>query len=89
MVVPFENVFVKLHGWLMMGKVLKSARESAHSLHIHQSSPADVNQKPETLEPEKCAGWDLYEWNNLPKPLFGPLKDMVQSGFNPFPTTAS
>ncbi|KAF3619278.1 Nudix hydrolase 1 [Capsicum baccatum] len=50
---------------------------------------ADVNQKPETLEPEKCAGWDWYEWNNLPKPLFGPLEDMVQSGFNPFPTSAS
>ncbi|PHT34198.1 Nudix hydrolase 1 [Capsicum baccatum] len=38
---------------------------------------ADVNQKPKILEPEKCAGWDWYEWNNLPKPLFGPLEDMV------------
>ncbi|XP_047255355.1 geranyl diphosphate phosphohydrolase isoform X4 [Capsicum annuum] len=23
---------------------------------------ADVNQKPETLEPEKCAGWDWVVW---------------------------
>ncbi|CAN4121927.1 unnamed protein product [Withania somnifera] len=48
-----------------------------------------VHIKPETLETEKCAGWDWYERNNLPKPLFCPLEDMVQSGFNPFPTTAS
>ncbi|KAL3367840.1 hypothetical protein AABB24_008953 [Solanum stoloniferum] len=62
--------------------------EKVHIVCIFiRAVPADVNQKPETLEPEKCAGWDWYEWNNLPKPLFGPLEDMVQSGFNPFPTT--
>lgn len=64
--------------------------EKVHTVCIFiRAVPADPNKQPETLEPEKCAGWDWYEWNNLPKPLFGPLQDMVQSGFNPFPTTAS
>ncbi|CAN4121931.1 unnamed protein product [Withania somnifera] len=64
--------------------------EKVHTVCIFiRAVLADPNQKPETLEPEKCAGWDWYEWNNLPKPLFGPLEDMVQSGFNPLPTTAS
>lgn len=46
---------------------------------------ADPNQTPQNLEPEKCEGWDWYEWQNLPHPLFGPIKNMVVDGFNPFP----
>ncbi|PHU04464.1 Nudix hydrolase 1 [Capsicum chinense] len=45
---------------------------------------ADVNQKPKILEPEKCVGWDWYKWNNLPKPLFGPLEDMVPKWLQSF-----
>ncbi|GFZ16165.1 nudix hydrolase 1 [Actinidia rufa] len=46
---------------------------------------ANPQQVPQNIEPEKCGGWDWYDWNNLPKPLFGPLETMVQGGFNPFP----
>ncbi|KAK6134012.1 hypothetical protein DH2020_032201 [Rehmannia glutinosa] len=46
---------------------------------------ADHNQMPQNVEPEKCEGWDWYDWNDLPRPLFGPLETMAQSGFNPFP----
>ncbi|KAJ0095926.1 hypothetical protein Patl1_16533 [Pistacia atlantica] len=42
-------------------------------------------QVPQTLEPDKCYGWDWYNWEDLPNPLFWPLEKMVQSGFNPFP----
>ncbi|XP_022968432.1 geranyl diphosphate phosphohydrolase-like [Cucurbita maxima] len=42
-------------------------------------------QTPLNLEPDKCGGWDWYEWDSLPQPLFGPIKAMVMEGFNPFP----
>lgn len=45
----------------------------------------DPQQVPQTLEPDKCYGWDWYAWDDLPNPLFWPLEKMVQSGFNPFP----
>ncbi|CAL5399541.1 unnamed protein product [Camellia sinensis] len=45
----------------------------------------DHDQVPQNHEPEKCGGWDWYDWNNLPKPLFGQLENMLQGGFNPFP----
>ncbi|KAL0396844.1 UNVERIFIED_CONTAM: Nudix hydrolase 1 [Sesamum calycinum] len=45
---------------------------------------ADPRQIPQNLEPEKCEGWDWYDWENLPRPLFGPLETMAQTGFNPF-----
>ncbi|KAK1425599.1 hypothetical protein QVD17_20953 [Tagetes erecta] len=48
---------------------------------------ADPNQKPQNIEPDKCEGWEWYDLNNLPKPLFEPLRKMLQDGFNPFPIT--
>ncbi|KAH7533682.1 hypothetical protein FEM48_Zijuj04G0157400 [Ziziphus jujuba var. spinosa] len=45
----------------------------------------DPLQEPENLKPTKCDGWDWYEWDNLPKPLFWPVQKMVKEGFNPFP----
>ncbi|XP_050117091.1 geranyl diphosphate phosphohydrolase-like [Malus sylvestris] len=45
---------------------------------------ADEDQEPRNMEPNMCDGWDWYEWDNLPKPLFWPLEKAVQTGFNPF-----
>lgn len=47
---------------------------------------SDPDQLPQTLEPDKCDGWDWYDWNDLPKPLFEPLEIMVHTGFCPFPS---
>lgn len=47
---------------------------------------ADPHQVPENLEPHKCDGWDWYDWDNTPKPLFPPLQKMVEEGFSPFPS---
>ncbi|OWM89391.1 nudix hydrolase 1 [Punica granatum] len=46
----------------------------------------DGEHVPQNLEPDKCFGWDWYDWDNLPSPLFWPLEKMVLSGFNPFPS---
>ncbi|KAK4479863.1 hypothetical protein RD792_015406 [Penstemon davidsonii] len=45
----------------------------------------DQNQMAQNLEPEKCEGWDWYDWKNPPQPLFGPLHTMAENGFSPFP----
>ncbi|KAK6251681.1 hypothetical protein QUC31_013401 [Theobroma cacao] len=59
----------------------------AHYVTIFlRSVLADPNQVPQNLEPNKCHGWDWYDWDNLPQPLFWPLEKMVRSGFNPFPS---
>ncbi|XP_021718226.1 nudix hydrolase 1-like [Chenopodium quinoa] len=50
-----------------------------------RSSLTNTDQVPQNVEPEKCDGWDWYDWDNLPQPLFWPLEKMVNSGFNPFP----
>ena len=45
----------------------------------------DVHPQPLNLEPEKCAGWGWYSWDEkLPTPLFGPLALAREQGFDPF-----
>ncbi|KAI3778877.1 hypothetical protein L2E82_08265 [Cichorium intybus] len=51
-----------------------------------RASLSDPDQLPENMEPDKCYGWDWYDWKNLPQPLFRPLETMLKSGLNPFPT---
>ncbi|MCI08355.1 nudix hydrolase 1-like [Trifolium medium] len=41
-------------------------------------------QVVQNLEPEKCDGWDWFEWEKLPQPLFWPLEKMLKGGFDPF-----
>lgn len=43
----------------------------------------DVVGDPETREPEKCAGWEWFRWDDLPEPLFQPLRSLRELGFVP------
>ena len=36
------------------------------------------------MEPKKCEKWDWFNWNNLPKPLFTSLDNLIKQGFKPF-----
>lgn len=36
--------------------------------------------EPQLLEPEKCEGWEWFEWNCLPKPLLSTIDPIVESG---------
>ncbi|KAL8218589.1 hypothetical protein R6Q57_021962 [Mikania cordata] len=63
--------------------------EAAKQLHLvavyMRASLADPEQLPQNIEPEKCYGWDWYDWKNLPQPLFRPLETVLKSGFSPLP----
>ncbi|MFO8083615.1 MAG: NUDIX hydrolase [Desulfobacterales bacterium] len=37
----------------------------------------------ELKEPEKCSGWEWFQWCFLPEPLFLPLKNLLKQGFKP------
>ena len=40
--------------------------------------------KVKLMEPKKCEKWDWFEWNDLPKPLFQPIENLLRQGFSPF-----
>jgi 8-oxo-dGTP diphosphatase len=43
----------------------------------------EVVGEPANLEPDKCVGWEWYDWHALPAPLFGPLESLHAMGFVP------
>ena len=34
----------------------------------------------ETMEPQKCEGWEWFEWSDLPEPLFAPIATLRSQG---------
>lgn len=36
--------------------------------------------EPAVMEPEKCKGWAWFDWNDLPEPVFLPLRNLKQQG---------
>jgi 8-oxo-dGTP diphosphatase len=40
--------------------------------------------EPKVMEPDKCTGWDWYNWNHLPQPLFLPIQNLLKQKFSPF-----
>ncbi|QQR92621.1 MAG: NUDIX domain-containing protein [Candidatus Iainarchaeum archaeon] len=45
---------------------------------------AEATGEPKAMEPEKCAEWKWFAWNELPSPLFLPLENLKKQGFDPF-----
>ncbi len=36
------------------------------------------------MEPDKCEEWKWFKWNDLPQPLFLPIKNLLKQDFDPF-----
>ncbi|KAL3824034.1 hypothetical protein ACJIZ3_020063 [Penstemon smallii] len=54
-----------------------------HSCRFMRAFLSDLDQVPLNLEPEKCEGWDWYDWNG--RFFHGPgLLDHVVQNFSPF-----
>ncbi|RXH70094.1 hypothetical protein DVH24_007350 [Malus domestica] len=53
---------------------LEEAKPCQYVAIVTRAVLADEDQEPQNMEPNMCDGWDWYEWDNLPKPLFWPLE---------------
>lgn len=78
---------VKIEFLAVRNNVVLNEPKPAHVVCIFmRAALADDDQLPQNLEPEKCGGWEWYDWENPPTPLFIGLENLVESGFTPFPT---
>jgi ADP-ribose pyrophosphatase YjhB (NUDIX family) len=46
---------------------------------VAQAAQGDV----QLMEPDKCSGWQWFDWQALPQPLFLPLQHLVEQGYVP------
>jgi len=37
-----------------------------------------IKHKPKLMEPDKCDGWEWFDLDNFPDPLFPPLKHVIK-----------
>lgn len=40
--------------------------------------------EPRTMEPDRCDGWQWFTWDEMPRPLFLPVENLLKLGFSPF-----
>ncbi len=58
-------------------------KEQKHYITLYMLCEPDVGQVT-VMEPEKCEGWEWFDWDNLPRPLFIPIENLLSMGYNPF-----
>ena len=55
-------------------------KENKHYITLYFATiDVDPNIEIINMEPDKCEGWDWYNLNNLPKPLFEPCDISIDS----------
>ncbi|MEI6842907.1 MAG: NUDIX hydrolase [bacterium] len=58
--------------------------EGKHYITIFVQAYYYTGGEPMVKEPDKCEGWEWFEWEHLPEPLFLPIQNLKKSAFNPF-----
>ncbi len=56
-------------------------KEDKHYITIFMK--ANIEEEPKNIEPEKCEKLEWFSWENLPSPLFTPVKNLIKTGFKP------
>lgn len=57
--------------------------EKLHYITLYVRAKAGI-KKPFLKEPDKCSGWEWFEWGKFPAPLFTCVGNLVRQNYNPF-----
>lgn len=58
-------------------------QEEKHYITIIMISQYDSGEV-KIMEPEKCEGWEWFDWEALPSPLFLPTQNLIKTINKPF-----
>ncbi len=57
--------------------------EAKHYITLFMLADYDSGEV-QVMEPEKCEEWRWFDWNHFPEPLFVPIENLRNTGFDPF-----
>ena len=70
---------------LRVGTVLNAVDRDNDYHYVVPIVVCETDGEPTNVEPDKCDGWDWYEWDReLPEPLFKTVSMLREVGFRPF-----
>ena len=55
--------------------------QGLHYVTLHYAVEAEG--EPVTTEPDKMVEWGWFDWDDLPRPVFGPVTALVETGWTP------
>jgi 8-oxo-dGTP diphosphatase len=80
-----EEIGVKVKNIRFSGALTNDIfkKEDKHYITIFMLCDYDSGEV-KVLEPNKSECWKWFSWDDLPEPLFIPIKNLLKQGFNPF-----
>ncbi len=75
----FEECGIKIKNIRFL-RLLNMKKYNKHYVDIAMVSEWESGEL-ELKEPEKCEGWDWYEMNKLPQPVFAPIETFLITSF--------
>lgn len=58
-------------------------KEHKHYITLYMRTEY-IGGEPIVKEPDKCETWEWFDWDDLPKPLFLCIENLIAAGHNPF-----
>jgi 8-oxo-dGTP diphosphatase len=58
-------------------------KEQKHYVTLFVVADCDSGE-PKVMEPDKYENWQWFDWDALPQPLFLPIQNLLEQGFDPF-----
>ncbi len=58
-------------------------QERKHYITLFVTGTAPEGE-PQVMEPEKCFEWGWFAWDEMPEPLFLPIRHLLEQGYSPF-----
>lgn len=56
-------------------------QENKHYISLFMLADYQAGE-PQILEPDKCVQWQWFHWHDLPSPLFVPLQNLLELGWD-------
>lgn len=57
-------------------------KEGKHYITVFMVADYDSGE-PKVMEPDRHETWNWFEWDDIPKPMFLPIENLIRQGYKP------
>lgn len=79
-----EEIGVELQNFILGPFTNDVFDSNKHYVTIFVLADLDDSAAIQVMEPEKCERWEWFAWEDLPRPLFLPIENLLKNSYHPF-----